>query len=74
MTQQTSPQIILQAESGCYLCNGETVGTTVILPKEEDKKYWREITQAEYKALMEKDNTATEEDYQAALREMGVSL
>ena len=74
MKLRTSPHIILQADSGCYLYNGETVGTTVILPKEEDKKYWREITQAEYEALMENDNTATEEDYQAALREMGLSL
>ena len=74
MKLQTSPQIILQAESGCYLYNRETVGTTVILPKEEDKKYWQEITQAEYEALMENENTATEADYQEALREMGVKV
>lgn len=74
MRIRTTPHIILEAESGCYLYNGEIFGTKVILPGEEHRQYWREITQAEYEALMEKDNIATEEDYQAALREMGVSL
>ena len=74
MKIQTSPHIVLEAESGCYLYNGETVGTRVILPSEEYKQYWREITQAEYEAIMTDDNNATEEDYQAALREMGVNV
>ena len=77
MKIQTSPHIILEAETGCYLYNGEFVGKKVILPSEEHKQYWHEITQAEYLALMEaanEESTATEEDYQAALREMGVKV
>lgn len=60
MNMQTSPQITLQAETGCYLYNGETVGTIVILPNEEAKNNWREITQAEYEAMLAKENGATE--------------
>lgn len=74
MRQQTSPFITLEPDNGCWLYDGETVATMVILPSEEHKQYWREITQEEYEALMEKDNAATEEDYQAALREMGVKV
>ena len=74
MKIQTSPHIVLEAESGCYLYNGETVGTRVILPSEEYKRYWHEITQDEYEAMMAADHPATEEDYQTALREMEVKV
>ena len=54
MTQQTITQIILQADNGYYLTNGETFGTTVILPCAEQKALWWEIT-AEEKAQLEKE-------------------
>ena len=53
MTQQTITQIILQADNGYYLTNGETFGTTVILPSAEEQKLWWEIT-AEEKEQLEK--------------------
>lgn len=56
------------------LTNGEAFGRVVFLGTGDSADNWYEITEAEYEALMEKDNTATEEDYQAALREMGVKV
>ena len=41
-------QFILTAEEGYYLTNGETYGTTVILPSAEDVSNWHEITKEAY--------------------------
>ena len=64
----------LIANNGMILTNGEAFGRVVFLGTGDSADNWYEITEAEYEALMEKDNTATEEDYQAALREMGVKV
>ena len=44
-------QFILTAEEGHYLTNGETYGTTVILPSAEDVPNWHEITKEAYDAI-----------------------
>lgn len=53
MTRETIKQIILTADNGKYLTNGETYGKTVVLPESADASVWREITEAEYEALQE---------------------
>ena len=68
---------VLLADEGMKLTDYNTFGTTVRLGKEDSADSWHEITEAEYEALMESatdENTATEADYQAALREMGVKV
>ena len=53
MKKETIKQIILTADEGMYLTNGETFGTTVVLPEKADTSAWYEITEAEYNALIE---------------------
>lgn len=53
MKQEFVKQIILTADEGMYLTNGETYGKTVVLPESADALVWREITNAEYEALSE---------------------
>ena len=55
-------QIILTAEEGCYLTNGETYGTTVVLPSAEDVLNWHEITEEAYTAIKNKQEERYEED------------
>jgi hypothetical protein len=68
----------LIANNGMILTNGEAFGRVVFLGTGDSADNWYEITEAEYQAIMEEsatdENTATEEDYQAALREMGVNV
>lgn len=65
----------LIANNGMILTNGEAFGRVVFLGTGDSADNWYEITEAEYQAMMEKsENTATDADYQEALREMGVSL
>lgn len=59
MKKETIKQIILTADKGMYLTNGETYGRTVILPETARIDDWREITEEEYKSIVEKE-TATE--------------
>ena len=58
MKTETIKQIILTADKGMYLTNGETYGRTVILPETARIDDWREITEEEYKSIVEKE-TAT---------------
>ena len=44
---KTIKQIILTAEDGKYLTNGETYGKTVVLPESADPSEWREVVEAE---------------------------
>lgn len=44
---KTIKQIILTADEGMYLTNGETYGKTVVLPADADPAEWREVTEAE---------------------------
>ena len=48
MIKETITQIILKADEGMYLTNGETFGKTVILPENANADDWREITEEEY--------------------------
>lgn len=54
MKTETIKQIILTADEGMYLTNGETYGKTVVLPESADQSAWYEITEAEYEKIMEK--------------------
>lgn len=55
MKKETIKQIILTADEGMYLTNGETYGKTVVLPESADQSAWYEITEAEYeKKLLKK--------------------
>jgi CMP-N-acetylneuraminic acid synthetase len=53
MTKETIKQIILTADDGKYLTNGETYGKTVVLPETANASEWYEITDAEYEARQE---------------------
>ena len=48
MTEETIKQIILTADEGMYLTNGETYGKTVVLPESANTNDWYEITEQEY--------------------------
>ena len=68
---------ILLADEGMVLTDNSSFVTTVCLGKEDDGASWYEITEAEAEELMNDESTedkATEADYQAALREMGVNV
>ena len=69
---------VLTADSGMMLTDGTSFGTTVRLGKEADESVWYEITAEEAEKRMNEDvpteDDATEEDYQSALREMGVKV
>ena len=55
MTKETIKQIILTADEGMYLTNGETYGKTVVLPESADPNEWHEITDIEYNRIMESE-------------------
>ena len=52
MTTQIVTQRILTADKGKYLTNGETYGTTVVLPFSADEGSWYEITEEAYQEIM----------------------
>ena len=56
MKIETIKQIILTADEGMYLTNGETYGKTVVLPESADQSVWYEITEQEYNELQEAVN------------------
>lgn len=64
---------VLLADEGMMLTDGSSFGSTVRLGKEADESVWYEITAEEADKRMNGDD-ATEEDYQSALREMGVNV
>lgn len=47
MKKQTVKQIILTADEGMYLTDGETYGKTVVLPEGADQSVWHEIPEAD---------------------------
>lgn len=55
MTKETIKQIILKADEGMYLTNGETYGKTVVLPESANANEWYEITDIEYNRIMESE-------------------
>ena len=58
MTKETIKQIILTADEGMYLTNGETFGKTVVLPEGADINKWHEITEADYEKQQQSDGEA----------------
>ena len=64
---------VLLADDGMMLTDDSSFGTTVRLGKGDDGARWYEITAEEAEKRMNGDE-ATEEDYQSALREMGVKV
>ena len=44
---KTIKQIILTADEGKYLTDGETYGKTVVLPESADPNEWREVAEDE---------------------------
>lgn len=64
---------VLLADEGMKLTNGSSIGSVVRLGKQADESAWYEITAEEAEKRMNGDE-ATEEDYQSALREMGVKV
>ena len=45
MKKETITQVILTADEGLYLTDGDTYGKTVVLPAEADHSVWQEVTQ-----------------------------
>ena len=62
MTRETIKQIILTADEGMYLTNGETYGKTVILPESASADDWYEITEAEYTKIQESEVVLNEDN------------
>ena len=68
---------VLLADEGMMLTDDSSFGTTVRLGKSDDGTAWYEITEEEARKRMDdepSEDDATEADYQAALREMGVEV
>ena len=68
---------VLLADEGMMLTDDSSFGTTVRLGKSDDGAKWYEITEEEAQKRMDdepSEDDATEADYQAALREMGVQV
>lgn len=71
---------VLSADDGMRLTDGSSFVSTVRLGKEDDGNGWTEITEAEAERRIEamypsdEADMATEEDYQTALRELGVDV
>ena len=69
---------VLLADEGMMLTDNSSFGSTVRLGKDDDGAKWYEITEEEAEKRMNEEipteDEATEEDYQAALREMGVNV
>jgi len=57
MKKETIKQIILTADEGMYLTNGETYGKTVVLPESADQSVWYEITEAEYEKILKEQES-----------------
>lgn len=64
---------VIEASVGHILTNGEVFGRTIYLAEGENGEDFYEITDEEYNALQEAEE-ATTEDYQSALRQLGVSI
>ena len=69
-------RIILTADDGYIYTNGKIYGSTIYLADGENADGFYKITREEYTAIIEaeSDENATEEDYQNALKEMGVDI
>jgi hypothetical protein len=64
---------VLRASEGFILTNGKNYGRVIYLAEGMSADGYYEIPMAEYEAMWSSEK-ATEDDYQAALGEMGVKL
>lgn len=66
----------IEANDGMILTDGVIFGKKILLADGADQTKFYEITEEEYNELINEDpeNTATEEDYQNALKDLGVKL
>lgn len=66
----------IKANDGMILTDGVIFGKEIFVAQGTDTTTFYEITEEEYNELINEDpeNTATEEDYQNALKDMGVEL
>lgn len=55
MKSKIIKQIILTADEGMYLTNGETYGKTIVLPESANTEEWREITEEEYEEIRQRE-------------------
>lgn len=55
MTESTIVLRKLTAAEGCVLTNGEAYGKEIYLGKHDSPLFWREIPEADYQAIMEKE-------------------
>lgn len=69
MAQRT----ILRAPEGMMLTDGNVYGTIIYLEEGRDGSYFTAITKEEYEARMASPE-AEEEDYRAALKNLGVKV
>lgn len=70
-------RIKLVATEGMVYTNGKDYARIAYLCSSDSPDNWWEIPEAEYEAKMAEqteEDTATDADYQAALRELGVKL
>ena len=76
-------RITIYANEGMYKTNGIIYGKEILLEEGLDGSDFYEITDEEYNALFENDemvegrntfNQISEDDYQEALRDMGVAI
>ena len=70
---------VIKASEGHILTNGEVYGTKIYLTEGVNADDYHEITLEEYNNLMEAESEieseeATEEDYQNALKRLGVDV
>ena len=69
-------RVILTADEGMVLTNGTDYGTVIYLAVGADPAAYYQITEAEYNAILERDeddpNEAGIEDYKSALARLGV--
>lgn len=49
-------QIILTADEGMYLTNGEVYVKEIRLPETADQSVWHEITEEEYNSIIAEEN------------------
>lgn len=58
MKKETITQVILTAEDGMYLTDGEVYGKTVVLPAGANPEAWREVPEEAYVAHLEAQEAA----------------
>ena len=69
-------RVTLTADEGYIYTDGEVYGTVIYLAEGVSADNFKQITIEEYNEIMNPDENelATDEDYQNALREMGVDV